>query len=172
MDTVTESELAIAIASIGGIGILHKNLTIEQQADEIKAVKAIKSSDEYQNACVDTNAFLRVSGAVSVNDETISRVDALIKAGIDVLVVDSAHGHSKGIIDVVKAIRAKYPTLDIIAGNICTAEKSEALYNAGANCVKVGIGPESICTTRVVAGVGVPQISAINEVYNWQLIKM
>ncbi|AVN61019.1 IMP dehydrogenase [Mesoplasma florum] len=171
MDTVTESELAIAIASIGGIGIVHKNLTIEQQANEIKIVKSIKPTDEFPNACVDANGFLRVGGAVGVNDETLTRVEGLISAGIDVLVVDSAHGHSKGIIDVVKAIRVKYPNLDIIAGNICTVEGAEALYKAGADCVKVGIGPGSICTTRVVAGVGVPQITAINDVYNWSINK-
>ncbi|ASZ09105.1 guanosine monophosphate reductase [Mesoplasma chauliocola] len=171
MDTVTESELAIAIASIGGIGIVHKNLTIEQQANEIKIVKGVKPSKEFINACVDQKGCLRVGGAVGVNDETLVRVDALVKAGIDVLVVDSAHGHSKGILEVVKTIRSKYLDLDIIAGNICTADGAEALYNAGANCVKVGIGPGSICTTRVVAGVGVPQITAINDVYNWSINK-
>lgn len=174
MDTVTESELAIGIASISGIVIVHKNLTIEQQANEIKLVKAIKPSEEYKTPCIDANGFLRVGGAVGVNDETLARVESLVKlvkAGIDMLVVDSAHGHSKGIIDIVKSIRTTYPTLDIIARNICTAEGAEALYNAGANCVKVGIGPGSICTTRVVAGVGVPQISAINDVYNWAINK-
>lgn len=128
--------------------------------------KDIDKAIDHPNACKDEKGRLRVGAAVGVGEETMTRVDALIKAEIDVLVVDSAHGHSKGIIETVKAIRAKYPKVEIIAGNICTAEAAQALVEAGANCVKVGVGPGSICTTRVVAGVGVPQITAINEVYN------
>lgn len=129
--------------------------------------KDIDKAIDHPNACKDEKGRLRVGAAVGVGEETMTRVDALIKAEIDVLVVDSAHGHSKGIIETVKAIRAKYPQVEIIAGNICTAAAAQALVAAGANCVKVGVGPGSICTTRVVAGVGVPQITAINEVYNW-----
>lgn len=129
--------------------------------------KDIDKAIDHPNACKDEKGRLRVGAAVGVGEETMARVDALIKAEIDVLVVDSAHGHSKGIIETVKAIRAKYPQVEIIAGNICTAAAAQALVAAGANCVKVGVGPGSICTTRVVAGVGVPQITAINEVYNW-----
>ena len=116
------------------------------------------------NACKDEKGRLRVGAAVGVSVDTLKRVDALVKAGVDVIVVDSAHGHSEGIINTVKEIRQKYPTLDLIAGNIVTKEAAIALIEAGANTVKVGIGPGSICTTRVVAGVGVPQVTAILEV--------
>ena len=276
MDTVTEAELAIAIAREGGMGILHKNMSIEEQANEVDKVKrnengmisdpitlypdsliaeakeimkkykisglpvvskdkhtlvgiitnrdlkyrkennqkvyeimtkkdlitaaigttleeakeillenrieklpivdndytlkgliTIKDIDkavEFPNACKDSSGRLRVGAAVGVGKDTIERVKALVDAGVDVITVDSAHGHSQGIIDMVKAIKANFD-VEIIAGNIVTAEAARELIEAGAGAVKVGIGPGSICTTRVVAGVGVPQISAINDVY-------
>ncbi|QEH61767.1 IMP dehydrogenase [Spiroplasma chinense] len=278
MDTVTESGLAIAMARAGGIGVIHKNLSIGEQALEVQKVKRNESgfiSDpitigkdttieeandimgtykisglpvidgsnkligivtnrdiryvedfsikveevmtkenlivgdrsttiddakkvmiknrieklpivsennelvglittkdidkaiSHPNAAKDEKGRLIVGGAVGVSEETMARVDALVKAQVDVIVVDSAHGHSQGILKTVKEIRTKYPDLGIVAGNICTAEGAQALYEAGANAVKVGIGPGSICTTRVVAGVGVPQITAINDVFNW-----
>ncbi|QHX37021.1 IMP dehydrogenase [Spiroplasma sp. BIUS-1] len=278
MDTVTESRLAIEMARSGGIGIIHKNLTIEEQVLEVQKVKRnesgfitdpitilkdttvekandimatykisglpvvdedqkligivtnrdLKYFEDFQskvevimtkenlitgnpstsleqakaillknrieklpivdennvltglittkdidkaidhpNACKDSKGRLRVGAAVGVSADCMERVDALVKAQVDVIVVDSAHGHSKGILDVIKSIREKYKDLDIIAGNICTPEGAKALYEAGADGVKVGVGPGSICTTRVVAGVGVPQITAINEVFNW-----
>lgn len=278
MDTVTESTLAIEIARAGGIGVIHKNLTIEEQALEVQKVKRnesgfitdpitiiktttvteakkimaiykisglpivdakkkligivtnrdlkyfedfsapvekimtkenlitgnpktsldeakqimlknkieklpivdtannliglittkdIDKAIDHPNACKDKKGRLRVAAAVGVASDTMERTEALVKAEIDVLVIDSAHGHSKGIIETIKAIRKKYPNLDIIAGNISTADAAQALYDAGADAVKVGVGPGSICTTRVVAGVGVPQITAINEIYNW-----
>lgn len=278
MDTVTESGLAIEMARVGGIGVIHKNLSIEDQTLEVQKVKrnesgfitdpititvkttvaeankimatykisglpivdenkkligivtnrdlkyfedfkatvdsimtkenlitgtpettleqakqimlknkieklpVVDSSNtltglittkdidkaiDHPNACKDQKGRLRVAAAVGVSEDTMARVDSLVKAEVDALVVDSAHGHSKGIIDTVKAIRSKYPDLDIIAGNVCTAAGAQALSEAGANCIKVGVGPGSICTTRVIAGVGVPQITAINEVYNW-----
>lgn len=108
-----------------------------------------------------TNSRLRVGAAIGVGQ--MDRVDALVEAGVDVVVLDSAHGHSKGIIDTIKAIKTKYPNLDLIAGNIATAAAAKALCEAGVDAVKVGIGPGSICTTRIVSGVGVPQISAIDE---------
>lgn len=278
MDTVTESELAIAIARVGGIGIIHKNLTITEQTLEVQKVKRnesgfindpitvhaktliseakqimstyrisglpvvnkekqligivtnrdlkyldndtllvenvmttknlivgnqkttleqakqimlknkieklpiIKSNNkliglittkdidkaiDYPNACKDEQGRLRVGAAVGIGEDTLIRVEALVNAKIDILVVDSAHGHSLEILNTVKKIRKIYPKLDIIAGNICTASGAQALYEAGANCIKVGVGPDSICTTRIIAGVGVPQITAINDVYNW-----
>lgn len=277
MDTVTESELAIAMARAGGIGIIHKNLTIEEQALEVSKVKRNESgfitdpitvfkstsirealeilatykisglpvvdeakkligivtnrdlrdiegrqtveeimtktnlitgqqgitleaakkimlnhkieklplvdnqnnlvglvttkdvfkARDFPNACKDKQGRLRVGAAVGVAPETMSRVEALVNAEVDVIVVDSAHGHSEGILNTVREMKAKYPKLEIIAGNICTAAGAEALYQAGASCVKIGIGPGSICTTRVIAGVGVPQITAINDVFNW-----
>ncbi|WP_400255161.1 IMP dehydrogenase [Spiroplasma endosymbiont of Cleonymus obscurus] len=278
MDTVTESDLAIAMARVGGIGIIHKNLSIAEQALEVQKVKRnesgfitdpitigvqtliseaksimstyrisglpvvneenqligivtnrdlkyldndnalvknimttknlivcdktttieqakqvmlknkieklpivgsnnkliglittkdIDKAIDYPNTCKDDQGRLRVGAAVGVGEDTLARVEALVKAKVDVLVVDSAHGHSLGILKTVKIIRKTYPKLDIIAGNICTAAGAQALYEAGANCIKVGVGPGSICTTRIIAGVGVPQITAINDVYNW-----
>ena len=107
---------------------------------------------------------MRCGAAVGVGAETLERVTALVKVGVDVVTVDSAHGHSKNVIDTVRSIRKAFPQLDVIAGNIVTKEAAAALIEAGANTVKVGIGPGSICTTRIVAGVGVPQITAINDV--------
>ena len=275
MDTVTESKMAIALARQGGIGFIHKNMSIEEQATEVDIVKRSESGmiyrpvilnvnstlkqveeilakykvsglpvvdddgtllgiitnrdlkylelddtmvsevmtkenlvtakegtslDEakkilqkhkieklpivddnfklkglitskdidnvgkYPQACKDEKGRLRVGAAVGVAANMMERVDALVEAGVDVITLDSAHGHSKGIIQAVKDIRTKYPNLQIVAGNIVTKEAAEALLDAGANTVKVGIGPGSICTTRVVAGVGVPQLTAVMEV--------
>ena len=275
MDTVTESKMAIAIAREGGLGFIHKNMSIEEQAAEVDLVKRYESGmianpitlkesstlldcdailkkyrisglpvvdddnklvgiitnrdlkyltpddtkvrdvmtkdhlvtgkstttlqdakkilwenrieklpivdDEghlvglitskdidnvvnYPNACKDARGRLRCGAAVGVGADTMARVDALVKAGVDIITVDSAHGHSKNIIETVRKIRLAYPELDIVAGNIVTKEAAAELIDAGANCVKVGIGPGSICTTRVVAGVGVPQITAVADV--------
>ncbi|MBY0245012.1 MAG: IMP dehydrogenase [Sphingobacteriaceae bacterium] len=274
MDTVTEAGLAIAIAQSGGIGMLHKNMSIEQQAEEVRKVKrsesgliqdpitlstdakvldafqifntykiggipivnaenklvgiltnrdlrfqkdmqkpvsevmttenlitapegttllqaeeilqdykieklpvvnnegklcgliTFKDIQKYKNypkACKDERGRLRVGAAVGVAADNIERVAALVKAGVDVVTVDTAHGHSKGVIDMVKAIKARFPDLQVIAGNIATAEAARALAAAGADAVKVGIGPGSICTTRIIAGVGVPQLYAVYE---------
>ena len=275
MDTVTESELAISIAQEGGIGIIHKNLTAQQQADEVTKVKKFESgiitspvvtspdcsikevieltakhkisgvpvvkgkdlvgivtardlrfvkkvnpkvstimtpkerlvtvqegaskekvkklfhenriekilvintkfqlkgmitvkdmqkSKDFPNACKDGFQRLRVGAAIGVGKDTEDRLKKLTDAEVDAIVVDTAHGHSKMVIDAVKSIRKKYPKLQLIAGNIATKEAAKALIKAGVDAVKVGIGPGSICTTRVVAGVGVPQITAISEV--------
>ncbi len=275
MDTVTEARLAIALAEQGGIGIIHKNMTIEQQAlevlrvkkfesgvikepitvgpqtsirevlalmgvhcisgvpvvegeslvgivtsrdlrfesrheapvtaamtpkdrlvtvregaerDEIQqllhqyriekllvvnedfqlrgmiTVKDIQKAQDYPNACKDEHGRLRVGAAVSTGQGTEERVDALVKAGVDVLAVDTAHGHSRGVMERVRWIKTQYPHVQVIAGNIATAEAARTLEEAGADAVKVGIGPGSICTTRIISGVGVPQISAIFNV--------
>jgi IMP dehydrogenase len=274
MDTVTESRLAIALAQEGGLGIVHKNSTIEQQAAEIDKVKRseagmisdpitltpdktaadalaimkhyhisgipivqkdgklvgiitnrdlrfVKKTDlvlaeimtkehlvtvpvgtslekaeetlhkhriekllvvdkkgslkglitikdvnkriKYPNACKDERGRLRVGAAIGVTKDTEERAEALIAAGADVLVIDTAHGHSEGVLKTVKLIRKKYPKISLIAGNVVTPEAVKALADAGADTVKVGVGPGSICTTRVVTGVGVPQIWAISE---------
>jgi IMP dehydrogenase len=274
MDTVTESDMAIAMAREGGIGILHKNMTILRQAEEVDRVKRSESGmimnpvtvhadqrvrdvlalmarykisgipvvdseqrligiitnrdlrfepDEGQkvsavmtkenlitapvgtkleqakhillkhkieklpvvdrhgvlqglitykdiqkkikhpHACKDKHGRLRAGAAVSVTPDTLERVAALVKANVDVIVVDTAHGHSRGVIEMVKAVRKRFPELELIAGNVGTAEATRDLIRAGADAVKVGIGPGSICTTRVVAGIGVPQITAIME---------
>ncbi|ARU91145.1 inosine 5'-monophosphate dehydrogenase [Spiroplasma clarkii] len=129
--------------------------------------KDIFKARDYPNACKDKQGRLRVGGAVGIGPDTMDRVKALVGVEVDVVVVDSAHGHSEGILKTVQAIKKVYPKLELIAGNICTAAGAQALYEAGANGIKVGIGPGSICTTRVIAGVGVPQITAINDVYTW-----
>lgn len=278
MDTVTEADLAIAIARVGGLGFIHKNMPIEEQAAQVNKVKrsengmiadpvtlskdhtladakglmaryrisglpvvddsdkligiitnrdvkyqenldmkvadlmtkdnlvtstqgttleeakkillerrveklpivnedgtlagliTIKDIDnqlEYPNANKDQNGRLIVGAGVGIGTDTMDRVKALVDAGVDIIAVDSAHGHSKGVLDKVKEIRQAYPELDIVGGNIVTAEGARDLIDAGANVVKVGVGPGSICTTRVVAGVGVPQLSAIYNVYEY-----
>lgn len=275
MDTVTEAELAIAMAQEGGIGIIHKNMSVEQQAaavrkvkkfesgvvkdpitvspsttvrelveitmannisglpvvdgmdlvgivtgrdirfesrmdtpvseimtpksklvtvregadlEEVKellhrhriekvlvvnenfelrgliTVKDIQKAKDYPLACKDDQGRLRVGAAVGTGGDTEARVAALVEAGVDVIVVDTAHGHSKGVIDRVRWVKTSFPEVQVIGGNIATAEAALALADAGADAVKVGIGPGSICTTRIVAGVGVPQITAVSNV--------
>lgn len=127
-------------------------------------VKDIQKADEYPNACKDSEERLRVGAAVGVGEGTMERVEALINAGVDLIVVDTAHGHSAGVINMVKNVKATYPEAQIIGGNVATAEGALALAEAGADAVKVGIGPGSICTTRIVTGVGVPQITAVMNV--------
>lgn len=124
-------------------------------------IKDIEKAIQYPNSAKDANGRLLVGAAVGIAANTLERVAALVDAKVDVVTIDTAHGHSKNVIDVVKKIRAKYPNLPIIAGNVATADATEALIDAGADVVKVGIGPGSICTTRIVAGIGVPQLTAI-----------
>jgi IMP dehydrogenase len=275
MDTVTEAKLAIAIAQQGGIGVVHKNMSIAEQALEVRKVKrsesgmildpvtlqedalvkdalfimkengiggipVINSEKElkgivtnrdlrfeknlqrpiievmtsknivttsdgtdlskaeeilqenkieklpvvdasykliglityrdiikvktHPNSCKDKFGRLRVAAAVGVTHDTMERVDALVEAGVDAIVIDTAHGHTKGVVDQLKSVKSKHPNLEVIVGNIATAEAAKFLVDAGADAVKVGIGPGSICTTRVIAGVGVPQLSAVNAV--------
>ncbi|GEN46521.1 IMP dehydrogenase [Alkalibacillus haloalkaliphilus] len=276
MDTVTEAEMAIAMARNGGLGVIHKNMSIEEQADQVDKVKRsergvitnpfyltpdhqvfdaehlmgkyrisgvpivndeesrklvgiitnrdlrfiqdysiaisevmtknnlvtapvntsldeaegvlqkhrieklplvddegtlkglitikdIEKDVEFPESAVDTHGRLLVAAAVGVSGDTLVRVEKLVNAGVDALVIDTAHGHSKGVLDTISHIREKYPTVNLIAGNVATAEGTKALIEAGADVVKVGIGPGSICTTRVVAGVGVPQITAVYD---------
>ena len=274
MDTVTESKMAIAIAQEGGIGVLHKNMSIERQALEVRKVKRsesgmildpitltlsatvgdaftlmrenkiggipivdedvkllgivtnrdlrfekdmnlsislIMTSDKLittelndlenaesilkenkieklpivnsenqlvglitfkdiiknrmrPNACKDQYGRLRVAAAVGVTDDVLERVEALSNASVDAIIIDTAHGHTKGVVELLKKIKSAYPNLDIVVGNIATAAAAQALIDAGADAVKVGIGPGSICTTRVVAGIGVPQLTAVMDV--------
>ncbi|PVY43846.1 IMP dehydrogenase [Pontibacter virosus] len=274
MDTVTETELAISMAQEGGIGIIHKNMSIKKQAEQVRKVKrsesgmildpitlqedatlgdairimsenkiggipitnghgkltgiltnrdlrfeknmslpvrdvmttenlitAAKGTDlakaedilqEYKieklpvvdeegnlvglitykdilkkkdrpNACKDEYGRLRVGAAVGVTPDVMDRIKALVEAGVDVISVDTAHGHSKGVLDVVRKIKENFPNLEVIAGNVATADGAKALADAGADAVKVGVGPGSICTTRVIAGIGMPQLSAVME---------
>jgi IMP dehydrogenase len=274
MDTVTESELAIAMAQNGGIGIIHKNMTIDRQAEQVRKVKRSESgmiidpitlpqhavladaqrimrefkiggipvvndngvltgiltnrdlrfqtemgrpvteimtreklitaregctleeaesilqefkieklpivNADYQlvglitykdilkkkshpNACKDELGRLRVGAAVGVTADLVRRIEALVKSGVDVISVDTAHGHSRGVIDAVRSIKAQFPQLQVIAGNVATGEGAKALADAGADAVKVGVGPGSICTTRIIAGIGMPQLTAVYE---------
>ncbi len=275
MDTVTEANMAIAIAQQGGIGVIHKNMSIEEQAKNVRKVKRSESGmiidpitlhqgaivkdalalmkensiggipvvnenkkligivtnrdlrfekneerpvievmtsenlittlesielskaevilqenrieklpvvdadnnliglityrdiikvKEHPTSCKDELGRLRVAAAVGVTDDTLERVESLVAAGVDAIVIDTAHGHTKGVVTKLKAVKDKFPELNVIVGNIATAEAAKYLVEAGADAVKVGIGPGSICTTRIIAGVGVPQLSAINDV--------
>lgn len=160
MDTVTEAAMALALAQLGGLGVLHKNQTVEAQAAQVREVKAGDSSLSAQPA-VDRQGRLLVAAAVGAGPEGIARARALLEAGCDLLVVDTAHGHSQGVLDAVRRLRDLWPDVPIMAGNIATAQAVEALAQAGADAVKIGIGPGSICTTRIVAGVGMPQLTAV-----------
>jgi IMP dehydrogenase len=153
------------------MGLLHKHrlerLLVIGDAFELKGlitVKDIQKSHDFPLACKDNKGRLRVGAAVGVGDNTDERIAALVEAGVDAIVVDTAHGHSQGVLDRVKWAKTHYPNLQVIGGNIATADAALALVDNGADCVKVGIGPGSICTTRIVAGVGVPQITAISNV--------
>ena len=150
--------------------ILHhhriKKLLVVDDKFELKGlitVKDIEKKIQYPNACKDVRGRLRVGAAVGVGPDWEERVESLVRAGVDLVAVDTAHGHSKNVLDVVKRVRRRYPDLDLAAGNVATDEGTSALIQAGANVVKVGVGPGSICTTRVVSGVGVPQITAIGS---------
>jgi IMP dehydrogenase len=150
MDTVTESKMAIAIAKAGGIGVIHRNLNIKQQIDEIRKVK---------------KQGLLVGAAVGAGPLELKRAEAILKEQINLIVVDTAHGHSKKVAEIIKVIKKiKTNKTTLCAGNIATAEAAKFLIKLGVDIVKVGIGPGSICTTRLVAGIGVPQLSAILEV--------
>lgn len=164
MDTVTEDRMAIALSTLGGLGFIHKNMPAEVQAQMVQNVKEAPVTSE--DASVDAKGRLIVGAAVGVSANTLERVRALVEAGVDIVTVDSAHGHSQGVIETVKAIRSEFADLDIVGGNIVTAQGATDLIYAGASVVKVGVGPGSICTTRVIAGVGVPQLTAVNDVYS------
>ncbi len=163
MDTVSESAMGIAMANQGGLAVIHKNLSIEAQAEEVKKIKAVVKDDDHPHAAVDANNHLLAVAAVGVTSETFVRAEALFAAGADAIVIDTAHGHSAGVLRKIKEIRAHFPKQTLIAGNVATAEGTRALFEAGVDVVKVGIGPGSICTTRIVAGVGVPQLTAVYD---------
>lgn len=163
MDTVTEGKMAAAMAKMGGLGVVHKNLSIQAQADEVRLAKNTPVTAEDTHAAVDKDGKLLVAAAVGVTSDTFERAEALFEAGADAIVIDTAHGHSAGVLRKIKEIRDHFPHNTLIAGNVATAEGTRALFEAGVDVVKVGIGPGSICTTRVVAGVGVPQLTAIYD---------
>jgi len=148
MDTVCEASMAIAMAKLGGYGIIHRNFSISAQVTELKLALA---------------QVEKVGVAVGVGQDFQDRVTALVEAGVKEICIDSAHGHSKNVIEAVKFIIATHPEVEVIAGNVATYEGARALFEAGATAVKVGMGPGSICTTRIMSGMGVPQLSAVSE---------
>ena len=148
MDTVTESVLAIALACMGGMGFIHRNLTADKQASEVAKVKK-------QNLLV---------GAAVGSEGYLDRVEKLVRAGVDVIIVDSAHGFAKTVLDAVSAIKNRFPTLQIMGGNIATREGALASIKAGVDGLRVGMGPGAICTTRIVSGMGIPQMTALLEI--------
>ncbi|OGK38342.1 hypothetical protein A3F03_02125 [Candidatus Roizmanbacteria bacterium RIFCSPHIGHO2_12_FULL_41_11] len=148
MDTVTESLLAISLGKLGGIGIIHRNLMIADQVNEIQKVKQQK---------------LTVGAAIGASRDNTDRIKALAEAKTDVIVVDSAHGYAKNVIDTIRFIKKNYPNIDVIGGNVATYEGAKALIKAGVDGLRVGMGPGAICTTRVISGMGVPQITALIE---------
>ena len=149
MDTVTESRLAIALGKSGGIGIIHRNLTVSGQADEVAKVKKAR--------CI-------VGAAVGTSSGYEARVSSIVSAGVDIVLVDSAHGYAKSVIDAVMFIKKTYPSMQIMAGNVATVDGAKALIEAGADSLRVGMGPGAICTTRIVSGMGVPQLTAVMEI--------
>ena len=149
MDTVTESKMAIAISKSGGIGVIHKNLSIEKQVIEVQKVK---------------NSKCLVGAAIGVNNQDIERAEELSKAKTDLIVIDTAHGHTKKVLTMIIKIRKKLKNSTLCVGNIATGKAAKFLADNGVDIVKVGIGPGSICTTRLVAGIGVPQLSAVMDV--------
>ena len=160
MDTVSEAPMAIALARSGGISVIHKNMGIAEQAEQVRRVKTAEVGDA-AGACVDAKGRLRVAAGLGITEDVCIRARALVEAGVDAVVLDSAHGDSLGVISTLKKLKSEFPSLDVVVGNIATAGAAKRLIEAGADALKVGIGPGSICTTRVVAGVGVPQVSAI-----------
>ena len=160
MDTVSEKAMAIMLARKGGISVVHKNMGIEAQARQIREVKEYPAEGD-KIPCLDAEGRLRVAAGVGITADVLDRVTALVEAGVDAIVLDSAHGDSHGVVEALRKIKSVYPELDTVVGNIATAEAAVRLIEAGADSLKVGIGPGSICTTRIIAGVGVPQISAI-----------
>jgi IMP dehydrogenase len=149
MDTVTESTMAIALAQTGGLGVIHRNLSIDKQSKEINKVKK--------------KNFI-VGAAIGTSNEDIIRTKSVLDAGVDLIVIDTAHGHSEKVIKILNKIKKIKSNIPICVGNIATGEAALTLYNEGADILKVGIGPGSICTTRMIAGIGVPQITAIMDV--------
>ena len=150
MDTVCEHEMAVALAQLGGIGIVHRFIPVSTQAEQVARVKK-------------AGPHLLVGAAVGTNSDLIERAEALVEAGVDVLVLDIAHGHSDHAIKGVRTLKEHFSDVDVVAGNIATSDGAADLVEAGADGIKVGVGPGGVCTTRVVAGVGVPQLTAIAD---------
>jgi len=169
MDTVTEEKMAQSMAESGGLGIIHRNLSIKKQTSMVKKIKKIKTYDK--KAAVDEKNRLLVGAAVGTGDDFSERLKALIKEEVDLLVLDSGHGFSKFIIEAVLFIKKNFPKIPLMAGNIATKEGALALVKAGVDILRVGMGPGSICTTRIVTGMGVPQLTVVGETVKGSLGK-
>lgn len=167
MDTVTESQMAIAMALCGGLGVIHKNMPLELQAKEVEIVKSFSDFSSVENkdniSLSKKDGKLLVAAAIGISEDRYDRIEALIKAGVDAIVIDTAHGHSKNVLVAIKELKNNYSQVDVIAGNIATKDGALALIDSGVDAIKIGIGAGSICTTRIIAGVGVPQLTAVAE---------
>ena len=150
MDTVTEEKMAIALAKLGGIGIIHRNLTVSEQSKQVSEVKK-------QN--------LLVGAAIGASKGSLERAKSLVESGVDTIVVDSAHGFADSVIEIVKELKKRYKKTEIIGGNVATHDGAKALIEAGVDALRIGMGPGAICTTRIISGMGVPQVTAIMETY-------
>lgn len=167
MDTITEHKMAIAMALCGGLGVIHKNMSFEAQAKEVETVKNFNETENKNSltdkSSVDKKGKLLAAAAIGISEDRYKRIEKLIEAGVDAIVIDTAHGHSQNVLKAIKEIKKLYSDIDIIAGNIATSDGAKALIDAGADAIKIGIGAGSICTTRIIAGIGVPQLTAISD---------
>ncbi len=170
MDTITEHKMAIAMALCGGLGVIHKNMSLEAQAKEVEIVKNFNEIEDINSKVssvakpsVDEKGKLLAAAAVGISEDRYERIEKLIEAGADIIVIDTAHGHSQNVLKAIKEIKKLYSNIDLIAGNIATSDGAKALIDAGVDAIKIGIGAGSICTTRIIAGVGVPQLTAISD---------
>lgn len=167
MDTITEHKMAIAMALCGGLGVIHKNMSLEAQAKEVEIVKnfnEIEDKDSHvAKPSVDKRGKLLVAAAIGISEDRYKRIEKLIEAGADIIVIDTAHGDSQNVLKAIKEIKKLYSNIDVIAGNIATSDGAKALIDAGVDAIKIGIGAGSICTTRIIAGIGVPQLTAISD---------
>lgn len=165
MDTVTDSRMAVAMAMEGGLGVIHRNFPPEIQAEQVRAVKHFAAQEEnLKNAALDANGSLLVAAAIGTSENDLYRLEALMQAGVDTIVLDTAHGHSYKVMNMIANVKSMIGDIALIVGNIATAEAAEDLVDCGVDAIKVGIGPGSICTTRIIAGIGVPQLTAILDV--------
>jgi IMP dehydrogenase/GMP reductase len=160
----TEADMAAAMAAVGGIGFIHRMTSAAMQAEEVRKTKsALVDKDALPEATVDSRGRFRVGAAVGVKADFLHRAEALVEAGTDVLILDIAHGHADYVLEAIRKLRTSFPEVDLVAGNVATADGVSDLISAGAQAIKVGIGPGSVCTTRIVTGAGVPQLTAVLE---------
>ena len=166
MDTVTENKMAINLALNGGLGVIHRNMPIDKQASEVKKVHSFKvNNKKFQNAVINSNKKIAVGAAIGVENNAYLRLLELLKVGVDIVFIDVAHAHTKTTLQFIEKAKKVLKKTPLIVGNIATKKAASDLISAGVDAIKVGIGPGSICTTRVVTGVGIPQLSAVMETF-------